>query len=121
MRKLKQPQTGSFAERVKFLREEKSLRASDLAKLANVSPATVWHWEHNGMIPRQATVTAIASKLGVTEQYLMTGAKGATDNLPRIRDAATIAPCAEIAGASLETLIRAIEDKGFSVTIHSKR
>jgi transcriptional regulator with XRE-family HTH domain len=108
----------SFASRIATLRQQNALTASDLAKLADVTPAAVWNWEKNGTTPRQSTLETLASKLGVTSHFLLTGERSplppthsAVNEDPRISDALDV--------ASLEDLVRAIEAKGFEVTIKS--
>jgi transcriptional regulator with XRE-family HTH domain len=108
----------SFASRIATLRQQNALTASDLAKLADVTPAAVWNWEKNGTTPRQSTLETLASKLGVTSHFLLTGERSplppthsAANEDPRISDALDV--------ASLEDLVRAIEAKGFEVTIKS--
>jgi transcriptional regulator with XRE-family HTH domain len=122
MAKDKQAKTGSFAQRVKILREQKSLTATDLAKLANVTAAAVWNWEKHGRIPRSATVSTLANKLGVSEEYLLTGDR--SDNIPSVSAIHSVVPNLEhgmsIRDASLEDLIAAIEAKGFLVSVRSR-
>lgn len=115
--------TGSFADRVVTLRAQQSLTATDLAKLANVTPAAVWNWEKNGTTPRAATINTIASKLGVTPEFLLNGedtvramsSPGMIDLHPSHMDLSSL-----LESATLEELIRSIEAKGFSVTVQSR-
>lgn len=107
-----------FASRIAILRQQNALTASDLAKLAEVTPAAVWNWEKNGTTPRQSTLELLASKLGVTSQFLLTGEGSElraeldpTNESQRSNDA--------LEAASLEELVRAIEARGFEVTIRS--
>ena len=114
---------GSFADRVTALRQQNALTASDLAKLANVTPAAVWNWEKNGITPRPATVTALANKLGVTPEFLLTG--DTTTPRPSESETSVVDVIPSIGGfklkdASLEELISAIEAKGFSVIVRSR-
>lgn len=108
----------NFASRIAALRQRNALTASDLAKLAEVTPAAVWNWEKNGITPRQSTLDTLAEKLGVTSQFLLTG-QG--DEFPPARSATPRDPRHDemLALASLEELVRAIEAKGFDVTIKS--
>jgi transcriptional regulator with XRE-family HTH domain len=103
---------------VKALREKNSLTASDLAKLANVSPAAVWNWEKNGTIPRPATVKTIADGFGVSSAFLLTGDKEVTHaaSKPRVSSGTR-----DLKEATLEELLKAIEDKGFSITLQKRR
>lgn len=114
---------GSFADRVVTLREQQSLTATDLAKLANVTPAAVWNWEKNGTTPRAATINTIANKLGVTPEFLLNGEEvvRAIDS-PRMIELhqPQIDVGSLLESATLEDLIRGIEAKGFAVTIQSR-
>lgn len=114
---------GSFADRVVTLREQQSLTATDLAKLANVTPAAVWNWEKNGTTPRAATVNTIASKLGVTPEFLLNGEETVRAIAsPRMIELhpSQIDLESLLESATLEDLIRGIEAKGFSVTVQSR-
>jgi transcriptional regulator with XRE-family HTH domain len=105
----------SFASRIAALRQQNALTASDLAKLANVTPAAVWNWEKNGITPRPATIDVLASKLGVTPKFLLTGEQNENQSseLPpfHLRNM--------LARASLEELVQAIEARGFTVSVQS--
>ena len=105
----------SFASRIAALRQQNALTASDLAKLANVTPAAVWNWEKNGITPRPATIDVLASKLGVTPKFLLTGeqTENQTPDIPpfHLRNM--------LARASLEELVQAIESRGFFVSLQS--
>jgi transcriptional regulator with XRE-family HTH domain len=109
----------SFANRVKTLREQNSLTASDLAKLAHVSPAAVSNWEKNGTIPRPATVQTIADGLGVSPAFLLTGENDVTHAAPepRVEIAKATSSTRALKEATLEELLKAIEDKGFAITL----
>lgn len=114
----------SFANRVKTLREQNSLTASDLAKLAHVSPAAVWNWEKNGTIPRPATVRTIAGELGVSAEFLLTGEKAAPSTSPAASHVISAQPISSersLKEATLEELLKAIEDKGFAITLQLGR
>jgi transcriptional regulator with XRE-family HTH domain len=112
----------SFADRVKSLRQKNSLTASDLAKLAKVSPAAVWNWEKNGTTPRPGTMKALARSLGVSTEFLLTGEhlEGAME-LPATgtSNAVRFSPDnTSLETASLEDLLKAIELKGFKVSVN---
>lgn len=114
---------GSFADRVVTLREQQSLTATDLAKLANVTPAALWNWEKNGTTPRAATINTIANKLGVTPEFLLNGEEMVREiSSPRMIELhpQQIDLSNSLENASLEDLIRGIEAKGFAVTIQSR-
>lgn len=109
------PKRESFASRIAALRLQNALTAADLAKLANVTPAAVWNWEKNGITPRPATIDVLASKLGVTSKFLLTGEQNESHppDLPpfHLRNM--------LARASLEELVQAIEARGFVVSVRS--
>jgi transcriptional regulator with XRE-family HTH domain len=105
-----------FANRITNLRAQKSLTPSALARSAGVSPAAIWQWEHNGVLPRKPTLAKLAAKLAVTEDFLLTGNASEPSRL----SAPSISPSRDLEDTSLEDLIRAIEGKGFLVTLRSK-
>jgi transcriptional regulator with XRE-family HTH domain len=117
MTKLSTVKQSGFAERIKDLRTQKDLSASAFAKLANVTPASVWQWENNGTSPRAETLTTIAETFGVTEDYLLHGRRKG-DRLGTVVPAK--AQSTDFKEASLEDMIKAIEAKGFVVSIRSK-
>lgn len=108
----------SFASRIAALRQQNALTASDLAKLADVTPAAVWNWEKNGTTPRQSTLDILASKLGVTSHFLLTGEGTELPVDPDLTNA-NLSNNVAFEAASLEELVRAIEARGFEVTIRS--
>jgi transcriptional regulator with XRE-family HTH domain len=118
MTKLSTVEQSGFAERIKELRTKKDLSASAFAKLAKVTPASVWQWENNGTSPRADTLTTIAETFGVTENYLLHGRRKG-DRLGKVI-AASATQSSAFKEASLEDMIRAIEAKGFIVSIRSK-
>jgi len=87
------------------------MKAADLAKLINASPAA------QGTRPRNGTIDAIAQVLGVTRSFLETGKPTSGENhsnmaADRVRTASD--------EMSLEQLLRAIEARGFDVYVKSK-
>jgi transcriptional regulator with XRE-family HTH domain len=107
-----------LAARIKDLREGKDMSASTLAKIANVTPASVYQWEKRGASPRSETLTTIAETFGVTTEYLLAGTgKNECIKTVGVRSGRTDTPAAE---PSLEDLIRKIEAKGFYVSVRSK-
>ncbi len=111
----------SFADRLAELRAKNALSPTDLAKLANVSPAAVWQWEKNGTTPRSTTVSMIANKLGVTPDYLLNGSEAAVPVKALTETEVSESGSRRwLEHASLEELIRAIEAKGFCVSITSR-
>jgi transcriptional regulator with XRE-family HTH domain len=108
-----------FGERLKQLRESRSLNVTELAKRLNVSHAAIWHWENRGTKPRSSTVGAIAAALGVPRGFLEIGAQSNVEGSSVAAPAALSVP--QRAGAlTLEELIRAIEAKGFDVYVRSR-
>ena len=106
-----------FGERLKQLRESRSLNVSELAKRISVSPAAIWHWENRGTKPRSPTIGAIADALGVACGYLETGTEAARDAKDAFAAGAIRKSAADL---SLEELLRAIEAKGFDVYVRSR-
>ncbi|MBR0939508.1 helix-turn-helix domain-containing protein [Bradyrhizobium jicamae] len=122
MAKAKSKHDPEFSGRLKLLREQRSMNVAEFAKLIKVSPAAIWHWENKGTVPRSGTVGVIADVLGVSRSYLQTGkqSNGEVQN-GDTRDV-------EVRGSgrsvgielSLEELVRAIEAKGFEVSIRTR-
>jgi len=104
----------NFGSRVKVLREARNMSASDLAKLADVTPTAVWNWEKNGVTPRLETLADVAKALDVTVEFLRTGVNPSSDGT------AAANATKQIEDYSLEDLMRAIEAKGFSVSVSPK-
>jgi transcriptional regulator with XRE-family HTH domain len=101
-----------FSQRLKETREARSMSASDLARLANVTPTAVWNWEKNGVVPRRETLAQIAQVLGVTKEFLRTGAKDAGEDWDSV-----MVDSKKLDEVPLEDLMRAIEAKGFAVSV----
>lgn len=95
-----------FGSRLRKLREERSLTATELAKRLDVTPAAVWHWEKKGLVPKPETLKVLQKVLGG-------GLIGAGIETPR----RTLID--RPSDMSLEELIRAIEAKGFVVQIRT--
>ena len=105
-----------FAKRLKHLRTQKSMSAAILAKLLGVTSPAVWAWENNGATPRKSTLDAIAKTFDTSPEFLLTGktTNGASidkENVP------SIVPSDE---RPLEELMRAIESRGFRVSVTLK-
>ena len=107
-----------IGQRIRQTREKRSMSASDLARLTEVTPTAVWNWENNGIRPRPDTLATIAQVLGVTKDYLLAGERQDSSEI-RGNTTAT-ATATAVAEMSLEDLIRAIGAKGFEVTIRPK-
>lgn len=61
----------SFGEKIKFLRLEKSINQTMLAKELNVTKATVSHWETHMQEPDFDTLVKIAKYFQVTTDFLL--------------------------------------------------
>ena len=105
---------GEFGKRIAALREKNALTASDLARLTNVTPAAVWQWEKNGTQPRRDVIQKIASHLKVSISDL-TGEPAPVESLPTpgVRGD-------QLGDYPLEDLLKAIESKGFCVTVQRR-
>jgi len=64
----------TFATTLRKTREALGMSKTELAQYLDVSPNSVWNWENDWSYPRRDTVARIATTLGVSEQYLQTGA-----------------------------------------------
>ena len=60
-----------FAERLKELREEKSLSQSDLSKELQISPACINRWEKNLRVPNIDSIILLCKFFNVTAGYLI--------------------------------------------------
>lgn len=63
----------AFGARLRYLRERRNLGLVSFARLVGVSKPTVWKWEQGVVRPRQRSIEAAASILGVTERELIFG------------------------------------------------
>lgn len=105
----------TFSQRLRETREARSMSASDLARLADVTPTAVWNWEKNGVVPRRETLAQVAQVLGVTKEFLRTGAKDTGADWDTV-----LSDSKKLDEVPLEDLMRAIEAKGFSVSVSPK-
>ena len=72
----------TLGERIKKAREQKELTQEDLAKLINIkNRSTLASWEINRREPDYATLNSIATVLGVSVEWLLTG-NGTTPPVP---------------------------------------
>lgn len=69
-------------QRIRALRRSKKLTQVQLAKIAGVSSPAVTEWEKDSYLPKAASLEAIASKFGVTTEYILTG-KGDPDAMQK--------------------------------------
>ena len=63
----------TIGQRIRALRRSKKLTQAQLAKIAGVSSPAVTEWEKDSYLPKAASLDAIANKLGVTTEYILTG------------------------------------------------
>ena len=117
MPKPKANQSTEFGQRLKQLREARSLNVAEFAKRIQASPAAIWHWEHRGTLPRIGALNAIAEVLGVPRSFLETGKSDGGNEIGAMPSAGVPSLATQM---SLEQLVRAIEAKGFEVCIRSK-
>jgi transcriptional regulator with XRE-family HTH domain len=89
------------------------MSASDLARLADVTPTAVWNWENRDVVPRKETLARIATVLHVTREWLLNGKEG------RAEASIMTAPL-DLSSFPLEDLIGAIDRKGFKVNVTPK-
>jgi transcriptional regulator with XRE-family HTH domain len=88
------------------------MTATELAQRINVTPPAIWQWERRGRTPKSSTRFAIAKALGVTPEFFDGAQAGEAKSLSK--------PMEHVAKEmTLEELIRAIEAKGFRVSIES--
>jgi len=60
-----------FAERLKYLREEKNLNVVQLSKIVGFSYVAIGRWENKKRIPDIETLIVFAKYFGVTADYLL--------------------------------------------------
>jgi transcriptional regulator with XRE-family HTH domain len=63
----------TLGSRIRRIREERGMTASELARLVDVTPTAVWNWENNGTQPRQGVLSALAKVFGITTESLLSG------------------------------------------------
>lgn len=106
----------TIGERIKATREARSMTASDLARLANVSPTAVWNWENSGTQPQAKALHSLSQVLGVSKRWLLTGEddpQRAGDIPPHVDSDGSV----DLSIYPLEELLKAIDRKGFAVTV----
>lgn len=72
----------TIGQRIRALRRSKKLTQVQLAKIAGVSSPAVTEWEKDSYLPKAASLEAIASRFGVTTEYILTG-KGDPDAMQK--------------------------------------
>lgn len=63
----------TVGQRIRALRRSKKMTQVQLAKVAGVSSPAVTEWEKDSYLPKAASLEAIATKFGVTTDYILTG------------------------------------------------
>jgi len=61
----------TFGARLRRLRTERRISQDRFARMLGVSRPTVWKWERDDVRPRQKSLEAAASLLGVSERDLI--------------------------------------------------
>ena len=69
-----------FWKNVQALMRGKDMSQSELASLTGISVQTLSGWISKGRIPRADEAYAIATKLGTTVEFLVTGKAGRTNS-----------------------------------------
>lgn len=80
-----------IGERIAAARETARLNQSELARQMGVSPQAVQKWEAGETVPRGQRIERLASALGVTVSYLMSGT-GADAGLRLVSDRSDVVP-----------------------------
>ena len=68
--KLAKLKLGTFAEKLRYLRIERTLNQREFAKLLNRSFTSVCNWEQGNRIPKTETIKEIAKILNVDYTFL---------------------------------------------------
>ena len=63
----------TFSERLDSLMQEQNVQKNTLAQLVNISTQTFYDWKKKGTVPSADVAVKIASFLGTTVEYLITG------------------------------------------------
>ncbi|WP_027165196.1 helix-turn-helix transcriptional regulator [Mesorhizobium sp. WSM3224] len=63
----------TFPERLRAKMIVNRLSQSDIARLVGYTPTGVWNWLQGNTFPRPETLSALAEKLDVTEDWLRDG------------------------------------------------
>ena len=105
----------SFGARLRRLRTDRRISQVSFARLVGVSKPTVWKWERDEVRPRQKSLEAVASLLGVSERELIFSGGGSRDAKSEERRGSpqhlkeVVSACkeqiAEIAGTSSENVV----------------
>ena len=61
----------NFGDRLREAREARSLNQTELAKLANLQPAAIGHFEKGRRKPSFANIRALAKALNISSDYLL--------------------------------------------------
>lgn len=63
----------SFAQRLRFLREKRGLKQTELAKLVGIKNHTISNYERGERIPHHDSLQKLADFFGVSTDYLLYG------------------------------------------------
>lgn len=85
-----------IGDRLREARKAKGLSQLGLAVLIRRTPGMVYRWEAGAVSPSADTITRLASSLGVSESWLLTGAEARGGSNPL-----TLAAIREFAGSPL--------------------
>ncbi|WP_352671894.1 helix-turn-helix domain-containing protein [Mesorhizobium australicum] len=78
--RLDEPAT--FASRLADAMNAKQFSASEVARLVNVTPTAVWNWRNGNSVPRPQALSAVATALDVSEEYLLSGPGPQSEGVP---------------------------------------
>ncbi|WP_173436158.1 helix-turn-helix domain-containing protein [Selenomonas ruminantium] len=76
--------TGTFAKRLRELRENRGLYQSDMAKMLGIAVASYANWEQGRTLPALTYLPTLASFFNVTTDYLLGISK--QDAVDRVRE-----------------------------------
>ncbi|MCB1776532.1 MAG: helix-turn-helix transcriptional regulator [Candidatus Competibacteraceae bacterium] len=99
--------THGFPERLKAACRDAGLPVTQpaLARAFGLSTTTIWHYLHGEKLPSMDTAIAIAGKLGVCVEWLLTG-----NGPQRSRDTLDISQLPDAAKSSLKTLLESFSE-----------
>lgn len=108
----------TFGARLRRLRTERRISQDRFARMLGVSRPTVWKWERDDVRPRQKSLEAAASLLGVSERDLIFSG-GTRDAKSEVRRA-TPQQLREVVNACKEQIAQAAgtSTEGILITIH---
>lgn len=78
---------GTFGDRLRELRNSKELTQVQLAEMAGIDRQTIGRWEKSQTAPKSENLSTLASVLGTTVDFLLTGNQGIPDRQERLNGA----------------------------------